>query len=158
MADKKVTALSDLGTGIASVDLLHVIDDPSGTPVNKKVSVGNVLKNLPDFVAFGQAAETLTLSGSAANAAVDKWATFITSHSSGDDVVNLAAGTTGQIKIFVLAVDGGGDARITPSSLLGANTYIDMQDAGDTVILVYTGSAWACLSATGHDGSNLSFG
>ena len=64
----------------------------------------------------------------------------------------------GEIKIFVLAVDGGGDARITPSSLLGANTYIDMQDAGDTVILVYTGSAWACLSATGHDGSNLSFG
>ena len=158
MADKKVTALSDLGTGIAGVDLFHVIDDPSGTPVNKKVSVSNVLKHLPDFVAFGQSAQTLTLSGSTAAAGVDTWATFITSHSSGDDVVTLAAGTTGQIKIFVLAVDGGGDARITPSSLLGANTYIDMQDAGDTVILVYTGSAWACLSATSHDGTAMSFG
>ena len=91
-----MTALSDLGTGIAGVDLFHVIDDPSGTPVNIKVAVSNVLKHLPDFVAFGQSAQTLTLSGSTAAAGVDTWATFITSHSSGDDVVTLAAGTTGQ--------------------------------------------------------------
>ena len=28
MADKKITALTDLGTGIASADLFHVVDDP----------------------------------------------------------------------------------------------------------------------------------
>ena len=58
MADKKVTALTDLGDNIASADLFHVVDDPSGTPINKKIAAEDVFNNIPSWLGLKQASQT----------------------------------------------------------------------------------------------------
>lgn len=45
MADKKITQLTAL-TSPSSDDLLHVVDDPGTTPVNKKITVANFFSDV----------------------------------------------------------------------------------------------------------------
>ena len=60
MADKKITALTSLGTATAREDLVHVVDDPSGTPINKKVTVGEMANALNAPVSLAVGSVTLT--------------------------------------------------------------------------------------------------
>lgn len=143
MADKKITALTDLSTGIASVDLFHVVDDPTGTPINKKVSVANVFNRIPTFIATNST-EALTNTATALSVST----AFSTVDSSGGATgVSLAAGVAGQIKT-VICTTAGNNITITPASTVGSGTTVVLDAAGESVTLMYTGTAWAAIATS----------
>ena len=144
MADKKITALTDLSTGVAGADLLHVIDDPTGTPINKKVSVTNFINNLPSFIGFSNSVENIT-DGIQAAVGITTALTLLAA-SGANTATTLADGTViGQIKIIVHDVDGGNSVLAVTDALGFAD--LDFVDDGDTAMLLWTGTTgWALLS------------
>ena len=143
MADKKITALTDLSTGIAGADLLHVVDDPTGTPINKKVSVTNFINNLPSFIGFSNSVEDIS-DGTQTAISITTALTLL--QTAGSNATTLADGTVvGQLKIIVHDTDGGA-TEMTPADPLG---YIDLDfvELGDSAMLMWIGPKWAALSS-----------
>ena len=141
MADKKITALTDLSTGIAGADLLHVVDDPTGTPINKKVSVTNFINNLPSFIGFSNSIEDIS-DGTQTAISVATAVTLL--QTAGTNATTLADGTVqGQIKIIVHDTDGGSTV-CTPADPMGF-ADLNFVDDGDTAMLIWAGTKWAII-------------
>ena len=142
MADKKITALN-ASTALSTDDLFHVVDDPSGSPTNKKITNANVFNKIPGWIGFSDTPQALTAAG-----AVSITTTLTTVASSAGIALTLADGTQGQIKVIVFITDGG-DATLTPATM-NDGTTLTFADAGDSAILMWIGaSGWQVIGVGG---------
>ena len=147
MADKKITALSDLGTGLATADLFHVIDDVSGTPVNKKVTVLNTIPHQYNSV------ETLTATGTISQ---DTSVTLLATGGSAATYTLAGGSRQGQMKIIICTALGATTTVNFSGATVGAAANVTFQAVGESITCMWTGSAWAILSfGRGATGTNI---
>jgi len=148
MADKKITALTDLGNSLASADLFHVVDDPSGTPINKKISAENVFNNIPTWLGLAQTSESITSTGASQSINKTSAVTEIVGTSS-TGTFGLDDGSEGQIKTIInVSTSGSNLQTITPTNLRG-HTSVTLDAEVETVTLLFKNSQWNIIA--GHN-------
>ena len=150
MADKKITQLTDLGTALSGVDLFHVVDDPSGTPINKSVSAANIFNFIPTWLGLAQSSQTITADGSSATAINVTTAVTEINATSATHAGALADGTAGQIKMILNTSTGGtNNVVITPANLAGGTT-ITLNAPGESVVCIFKASKWYVIGGNGY--------
>jgi len=149
MADKKITALTDLGDSLAAADLFHVVDDPSNTPINKKVSAEDVFNNIPSWLGLAQTSQSITADGSTATAVNVTTAITEINATSATHSCAIADGSDGQVKTIINTSTSGTNAiTITPTNLRGYTT-ITLNAPGETVTLLFKNSNWNVIANQG---------
>jgi hypothetical protein len=153
MADKKITALTDLGTAIASEDLFNIVDDPSGTPINKKISTQNIFNNIPTWIGLKQTVQSITGDGSTVSVVNVTTAITTINATSANALGTLAAGTDGQVKTIINNSTGGTNTvqiTVTNPNLGTSNTKVLLSAPGRTVTLLYKASKWNILGGNAY--------
>ena len=151
MADKKITALTDLGNNIASADLFHIVDDPSGTPINKKVSAEDVFNNIPSWLGIKQSSQQITADGSTTTAPNLTSAITEIDATSAAHTCEISDGADGQIKM-ILNTSGSGTYNVTinaSSSNINGYSSIVLNAPGESVTLLFKNSKWNVIASQG---------
>ena len=150
MADKKITALTDLGDALATADLFHVVDDPSGTPINKKIAAEDVFNNIPSWLGLKQTSQTITADGSTNTAVNVTTAITEINATSATHAAAMADGSDGQIKTIInTSTSGTNNIVITPANLRGYTT-ITLNAPGETVTCLFKNSNWNVIAGNGY--------
>ena len=151
MADKKITALTDLGDALAAADLFHVVDDPSGTPINKKVTAADVFNNIPSFISFKDTPQSITGDGSTSTAiTLTESTTLVDATGAAAPCTLAAASTDGQVKMILNSSTSGTNAvTITPTNFKQGTT-VTLDAPGDSVVMMYKSSFWYIIGGEGY--------
>jgi len=146
MADKKITALTNLGDALATDDLFHVVDDPSNTPINKKVTAEDVFNNIPSWLGLKQSSQAITADGSTATAVDVTSAITEINATSATHAGALADGADGQVKTIInVSTSGTNNIVITPANLRGYTT-ITLNAPGQSVTCLFKNSNWNVIA------------
>ena len=151
MADKKITALTVMnGSEVSGTDILQVVYDPSGTPVNKRLAISSLFENIPTHLAINDL-NAVSASGSINDGGV----VVVDADSiSANMALTLSdSSDVGELKILVIATDPASshDVVLTPSTFNNGTT-ITFTDKGDSCILIWLGNAnggWNVISNIG---------
>ena len=135
MADKKISALTATVTTAAS-DIAHVVTGMGGTPINKKITVANLFNTIPTWIGFADTVTTV-----AADVLPIPVTASVCMKTSGSDAetLSIVAGTSGQVLIVVMIVDGGGTATLSGAPINGSVAF---SEVGHAATLLYTNSKW----------------
>jgi len=150
MADKKITALTAVSdSDIGADDLLHIVDSPGGTPVNKKMTIAQLFQNVPNAIAVDDITVVTTSANLAGSFATD----FNLSGASANITPTLNNGTyTGQLKVmYCSSIHGSGyTATVGITNAASASFNQIVFDAiGETAVCIWNGSKWFILANTG---------
>jgi len=98
---------------------------------------------------YPQVAQNNITAGTGGAVAVTNYLTTINTDGT-DDAFTLANGTQiGQLKKILLVADGGGNGVVTPATAFAGGTAATFGDAGDYLILQWSGAAWVVLENSG---------
>ena len=133
MADKKISDLNALTA--SSSDDLTIVSDTSATET-KKITLANVFNKVPTWLGFADTVTTM-----AADALAVPITASVCHKTSGADAeaLTIVAGTSGQVLIIVMIVDGGGTATLSGAQINGSVAF---SEVGHTATLLYTNSKW----------------